>query len=85
MHHQTLKEGQGLLCCDFLLSKYSQTLPNQTPHYYQQFCPWRKKALTISLNSNHLLWTPHQYEHSMPSSVCLLKVFVSIPSELCRE
>ena len=47
MYYQTLKEGQGLLCCDFLLSKYSQTLPNQTPHYYQQF------ALSLAKESPH--------------------------------
>ena len=47
MYHQTLKEGQGLLCCDFLLSKYSQTLRNQTAHYYQQF------ALSLVKESPH--------------------------------
>ena len=47
MYHQTLKEGQGLLFCDFLLSKYSQTLPNQTAHYYQQF------ALSLAKESPH--------------------------------
>ena len=47
MYHQTRKEGQGLLCCDFLLSKCSQTLPNQTPDYYQQF------ALSLVKESPH--------------------------------